>query len=148
MRRDEIAGRIVLAIIVLLFCVLAAKVQAQSFTCLNEKDKKKPCLINAERADQVYWAVVQQIARDINPSHPPKLRPRIVVHLQSKDEAVNIGPDLMEVFLKKWDEDLFAHAVGFAASTQLLPKHTVQGAVKRALLNLGQTVSVEELQRK
>jgi hypothetical protein len=110
-----------------------------------ERSDKKPCEFDAVRAAKLYYYASAQVAREINPDRPPKLLPKISLLLGAKDNGVLWNVSECQIRLTKWDEEMFAQGVAFAAATQQLSAEQVMKAARTAVIFLNATVDKDSL---
>jgi len=88
------------------------------------------------------------VARTIRPEKPPRLAPKFVLVLGTKqDETVHNGR-VVEIHLKGWNAARFAEAMVLMATREILKNEDVMHLTRDTLMAAQATVSVNELKRK
>ena len=103
---------------------------------------------STEEAGRIYTSACTLVARSIRPEKPPRLTPKFVLVLGTKNnEAVHNGARA-EVHLKSWNPAHFAEAMVLMASREVLKTEDVAHLTRATLMAAEATVSVNELKAK
>jgi len=103
---------------------------------------------SSEEATRIYGSACELVARTIRPEKPPRLAPKFVLVLGTKqDETVHNGR-VVEIHLKGWNAARFAEAMVLMATREILKNEDVMHLTRDTLMAAQATVSVNELKRK
>ena len=111
----------------------------------------KKAQIDELRATKIYDSVCSRIARELNPSRPPDLRPKFVLVIgdlnqkTTRIESSGVGPT--RIYLREWNECVFAYTVALVAIQQSVPRESIMRVASLAIKALNATVDVRDLRK-
>lgn len=99
-------------------------------------------------AQKVYFEACAATALQLNPSHPADLHPAIVVELGADQDSADFIDQGKEpqatIYLKKWDEPMFALGVVIVARDASIDNHTAQVLAHRAVVMVESQKTVQQ----
>jgi hypothetical protein len=125
----------------ILLSSLAAAQEDSPFSVKNEKNKDWP----AAEANRIYASACMLVAREVRPERPPELRPQFTLVLGAEKDQIIERNHKIELRLKEWNREKFAHGVVLLAAREVLQSKAVMMLTQRTLSWTDSVVSAAEL---
>jgi hypothetical protein len=120
---------------------LAVGQDESAFAVKNEKNKDWP----AAEANRIYASACMLVAREVRPEHPPELRPQFTLVLGAEKDQLVERNHKIELRLKEWNREKFAHGVVLLAAREVLQNKAVMMLTQRTLSWTDAVVPAAEL---
>jgi hypothetical protein len=111
------------------------------FAVKNEKNKEWP----AAEANRIYASACMLVAREVRPERPPELRPHFTLVLGADKDQIIERNHQIELRLKTWNREKFAHGVVLLAAREVVKSKAVLTLTQRTLTWTDAVVPATEL---
>jgi hypothetical protein len=111
------------------------------FTVKNEKKRDWP----AAEAGRIYASACMLVAREVRPERPPELRPHFTLVLGAEKDQIVERNQTVELRLKEWNREKFAHGVVLLAAREVVQSKAVLALAQRTLTWTDAVVPATEL---